>query len=314
MMSSKGQFLLIGFCAFQTLLNFHLLRQKMTIDRDAEMSEISKVKTLQKCRQNLQKCTQKLESARNNPKCPEKENSDPRDEKFNAEPAEFSVGPPPKIFSLSEFNFTSTPFPVLEECSCENGKEALHQATKMQMKDVQYIQKFKDRPATITRKMRHEDYLKRREWSRPLKIFANPSVPLKYPSSGVQCRPHGQAEIPMFITQFFESAKVKIVANYGHISVGADGTAKQSLDLEGDSTYLNKLLQSLTYNNVMYDSIMYYDTVTVWIRGFEAVKFQVEVTKEKLEILQVRHFTFIHVTKSRLSPQIQVQQLVSRTS
>ena len=287
-MSGKGQFLLIGFCAFQTLLNVHLLRQKMTIDREAEMSELSKVKTLQKCRQNLQKCTKKLESARSVPECPEEDKSDQGDEKFKIEPAEFSVGPPPKIFSLSEFNFTSTPFPVLDECSCESGKEALHQATSMHMKDVQYIHKFKDRTASITRKKRHEDYLKRREWSRPLKIFSNPSVPLKYPSSGVQCRPHGQAEIPMLVTQFFESAKIKIVAKYGKISVGVDGTAKQSLDLEGDSTYLNKLLQSLVYTNVMYDSIMYYDTVTVWIRGFEAAKFQVEVSKEKLEVLQVR--------------------------
>ena len=77
--------------------------------------------------------------------------------------------------------------------------------------------------------------LKRREWSRPLKTFANPSVPLKYPSSGVQCRPQGQTEIPISITQFFKLAKVKIVANYGEVSVGSDGTAKQLIELEGDS-------------------------------------------------------------------------------
>ena len=38
----------------------------------------------------------------------------------------------------------------------------------------------------------------------------------------------------------------------------------------------------------MFDSLSYYDTVTVWIQGFETVKIQVEVAREKLEILQVR--------------------------
>ena len=260
----RGQFVLIGFCVFQTLLNFHLLNRETATEREADFSGIIETE---------------------------------RDEKFYAEPEEFRVGRPPKVFTLSEFNFTTTPFPVLEQCSCENGKQELQKdrnyvnltnwGTELPMKFIEYLGASFVIDSFKTRKMRHENYLKRREWSRPLKIFANPSVPLKYPSSGVQCRPQGQVEIPMKIMQFFEYATVKIVANYGEISVGAEGTAKQSLELDGDSTFLNKQLQNLTYNNVMYDSLMYYDTVTVWIKGFETVKFQIEVAREKLEILQV---------------------------
>ena len=116
-------------------------------------------------------------------KCPETENIDQRDEKFYAEPEEFRVGRPPKIFTLSEFNFTLAPFPVLEECSCENGKEALQKGfigkrfitdnsqditevkieeykLPVSMKYVEFVDKFRNRPEANTRKTRHESYLK----------------------------------------------------------------------------------------------------------------------------------------------------------
>ena len=310
MATTKGQLILVVFCVLQTLLNLHLLGREMGDDRTAEVSEMIKDLALEKCHHNLRECHKSLEMLQSTTsKCPEVEKVDHRDEKFYAEPEEFRVAPPPKIFTLSEFDFTSISPPVLDECSCKNGKEALQKELQrtgfvtdnkgnitkvtiqkyewVPMKYVDYNMKFINTPEAKARETRHESYLKRREWSRPLKIFANPNVPLKYPSSGVQCRPQGQAEIPLSITQVFELAKVKIVANYGEISIGADGTASQSLELEGDSEYLNKMLQNLTYKNIMFDSLTYYDTVTVWIQGFETVKFQVEVAREKVEILQV---------------------------
>ena len=213
-------------CVLQALLIVHLLCREIATDPEADFSTITETET-------------------------------GRDEKFYAEPEEFRVGRPPKIFTLSEFNFTSTPFPVLEQCSCENRKQDLPKdrnyvnltnwPTDLPMKNVEYLEKYSVTDSFNTRKKRHENYLKRREWSRPLKIFANPSVPFKYPSSGVQCRPQGQAEIPMKITQLFEYARVKIVANYGgQIWVGAGGTTKQSLELDGNSTFLNKQLRNLT--------------------------------------------------------------------
>ena len=86
-MISSRELLLIGLCVLQALLIVHLLWREIAIDPVADLSQFIETE---------------------------------RDEKFYAEPEEFRVGRTPKIFTLSEFNFTSTPFPVLEQCSCEN--------------------------------------------------------------------------------------------------------------------------------------------------------------------------------------------------
>ena len=284
----RGQFVLVAFCVIQTLLNIHLYRGKLATDRDNEFIEFQKAQSFKKCRQSLKKCQKTSPS-----KCASVAvDIDSRNSEYNDEPAALSVVKPPNIFSLSEFDFETmgTQFPPLPECTCDKGKAELVEATKSwsaQLKHVEYVTKFQERTVAQSRKRRHEDYIKRREWSRPELIYSNPSVPLKYPASGVHCQPHDHVEIPLLVTQFFESMKLVVVAKFGEIAIGIDGTPQQRMELEGDSTYINKLLASIVYKNKMYDSIMYFDTVTVWIQGFEAVQFQVTVEKEKLEVLQV---------------------------
>ena len=279
----KGQFVLIAFCALQTLLNIHLYRGKLATDRDTEFAEYQKVKAFQRCQKSLKKCQNTSQPVCQNVTI----STDARSAKYNDEPSELTVPQAPNIFSVADFNYDSISFPQLDECSCEEGMKELDSITNVKVKNVQYVAKFKDRTVTQSRKRRHEDYRKRREWSQPAVLYSNPSVPLKYPSSGLKCQPRGYIEIPMLVTEYYKSMKIVVVSKYGQIAVGIDGTPQLKMELEGDSTYINKLLKSLVYKNKMYDSILYHDTVTVWIKGFESVQFQVLVEKTKLEVLQV---------------------------
>ena len=47
----------------------------------------------------------------------------------------------------------------------------------------------------------------------------------------------------------------------------------------------SRQLTTLSYLNKMYDSLVYYDTVTVWLKGYEIVQFQIKIERPKLELL-----------------------------
>ena len=39
----------------------------------------------------------------------------------------------------------------------------------------------------------------------------------------------------------------------------------------------------------MYDALAYYDTITIWLEGFDIVQFQVKIEREKLDLLPVSY-------------------------
>ena len=76
--------------------------------------------------------------------------------------------------------------------------------------------------------------------------------------------PHDRISVPFKITGSYDLVKIVIVAQFGAFSTEPnDDAPKQRIDLEGNLNHVNGLLKNLIYSNEMYDSIAYFDTVTV---------------------------------------------------
>jgi len=167
----------------------------------------------------------------------------------------------------------------MAECKCE---------AKAGFESINYKRRIGDNTKLMSaRERRHDDHLKSRMWLRtPLLLNSDPTVPVSYPAAGLCCQPSKQISMPMSITRTLASVKIVIVSQFGSISIGQGGQPKQRMVLEGSSTLVNKKLKKLVYKNKMYDSIAYFDTVTLWLQGFATVQFQIKIEKEKLEVLQ----------------------------
>ena len=73
-----------------------------------------------------------------------------------------------------------------------------------------------------------------------------------------------------------------------------DAEYQRILVLHGNTHELNEKLANIWYKNLMFDTRAYKDLVTLWIKGFPTLHFEIEVKREQLELLQVRFHPFYH--------------------
>ena len=67
-----------------------------------------------------------------------------------------------------------------------------------------------------------------------------------------------------------------------------DSEYQRILILHGNTHELNEKLTSLWYKNLMFDTRSYKDLVTLWIKGFPKLHFEIQIKREQLDLLQVR--------------------------
>ena len=88
---------------------------------------------------------------------------------------------------------------------------------------------------------------------------------------------------------------MKITSKFGSFGV-TESIDQRVLELSGNTRELNEKLANLRYKNQMYDSRKYTDLVTLWIKGFPALHFEIQIRREQLEVLQVssrnKNYTF----------------------
>ena len=63
------------------------------------------------------------------------------------------------------------------------------------------------------------------------------------------------------------------------------------LVLSGTTTEINEKLSDLRYKNQMFDTRKYTDLVTLWIKGFPTLHFEIQIKRQQLDILQVALLT-----------------------
>ena len=86
--------------------------------------------------------------------------------------------------------------------------------------------------------------------------------------------------------QFFPELEVRIMSKFGSFGL-ADPEYKRILILRGNTHEINEKLANLWYKNQMFDTRAYKDLVTLWIKGFPELHFEIQVKREQLELLQV---------------------------
>ena len=60
------------------------------------------------------------------------------------------------------------------------------------------------------------------------------------------------------------------------------------LVLSGTTTEINEKLSNLRYKNQMFDTRKYTDLVTLWIKGFPTLHFEIQIKRQQLDVLQVK--------------------------
>ena len=90
----------------------------------------------------------------------------------------------------------------------------------------------------------------------------------------------------IFKIQFFPELELKITSKFGSFGL-SESTDQRVLVLSGNTNELNEKLTNLRYKNQMYDARKYTDLVTLWIKGFPALHFEIQIRREQLEVLQV---------------------------
>ena len=86
--------------------------------------------------------------------------------------------------------------------------------------------------------------------------------------------------------KFFPELEVRIMSKFGSFGL-ADPEYKRILILRGNTHEINEKLANLWYKNLMFDTRAYKDLVTLWIKGFPELHFEIQVKREQLELLQV---------------------------
>ena len=76
------------------------------------------------------------------------------------------------------------------------------------------------------------------------------------------------------------------MSKFGSFGV-ADPQYQRVLVLHGNTHELNDKLANLWYKNLMFDTRAYKDLVTLWIKGFPELYFEIQVKREQIELLQV---------------------------
>ena len=60
------------------------------------------------------------------------------------------------------------------------------------------------------------------------------------------------------------------------------------LVLSGTTTEINEKLSNVRYKNQMFDTRKYTDLVTLWIKGFPTLHFEIQIKRQQLDVLQVK--------------------------
>ena len=81
--------------------------------------------------------------------------------------------------------------------------------------------------------------------------------------------------------QFFPELEVRIMSKFGSFGL-ADPEYKRILILRGNTHEINEKLANLWYKNLMFDTRAYKDLVTLWIKGFPELHFEIQVKREQL--------------------------------
>ena len=124
-----------------------------------------------------------------------------------------------------------------------------------------------------------------------------------YPTSGLTVEPNDLLAVPIKIIkvsdareqgciwihfiQFFPELEMKITSRFGSFGI-SESMDQRVLALSGTTHEINEKLNNLRYKNQMFDTRRYTDLVTLWIKGFPALHFEVQIRREQLEVLQVK--------------------------
>ena len=80
---------------------------------------------------------------------------------------------------------------------------------------------------------------------------------------------------------------MKITSRFGSFGI-SESMDQRVLALSGTTHEINEKLNNLRYKNQMFDTRKYTDLVTLWIKGFPALHFEIQIRREQLEVLQVK--------------------------
>merc|ERR1712131_44693 len=204
------------------------------------------------------------------------------------EPEEFkNVKDVPAIFTVNNLNFTHG---TTEECWCDQPmieRQIADTGMRSYYKDLRVDYMDGHKKMNTDRKNRHMEFQKR-NWESKTILFNNPSIPVIYPTSGLEVEPNGVIiNVPIKIIKFFQEVEIKITSKFGSFGV-AESEDQRALVLSGSTSQLNEELTNLRYTNLMYDTRKYTDLVTLWIRGFPPVYFEIQIRRVQLDLLPAR--------------------------
>ena len=78
-----------------------------------------------------------------------------------------------------------------------------------------------------------------------------------------------------------------MTSKFGSFGI-SESMDQRVLALSGTTTEINEKLNNLRYKNQMFDTRKYTDLVTLWIKGFPTLHFEIQIKRQQLDVLQVK--------------------------
>ena len=135
-----------------------------------------------------------------------------------------------------------------------------------------------------------------------------------YPTSGLTVEPNDVLAVPIKIIkvsgareqgcilihfiQFFPELEMKITSRFGSFGI-SESMDQRVLALSGTTHEINEKLNNLRYKNQMFDTRKYTDLVTLWIKGFPTLHFEIQIKRRQLDVLQVKLLNAFKIFRMR---------------
>ena len=135
-----------------------------------------------------------------------------------------------------------------------------------------------------------------------------------YPTSGLTVEPNDVLAVPIKIIkvsgareqgcilihfiQFFPELEMKITSRFGSFGI-SESMDQRVLALSGTTHEINEKLNNLRYKNQMFDTRKYTDLVTLWIKGFPTLHFEIQIKRQQLDVLQVKLLNAFKIFRMR---------------
>ena len=81
---------------------------------------------------------------------------------------------------------------------------------------------------------------------------------------------------------------MKITSRFGSFGI-SESVDERVLALSGTTHEINEKLNNLRYKNQMFDTRKYTDLVTLWIKGFAAPHFEIQIRREQFLVTALRY-------------------------